>query len=82
MRSRVVQHVIYRPAVIEALIRGARRWPFAAVAAMALADVINEHLPLAHIARRALMPDARDRARADQLVANGCVLREGSLTAT
>jgi flavin-dependent dehydrogenase len=81
LRSRVVQHLIYRPAVIEFLIRGARRWHAAAVAAMALADVINQHLPLAHIARRALMPDARDRARGAQLVANGCVLREESLTA-
>jgi geranylgeranyl diphosphate/geranylgeranyl-bacteriochlorophyllide a reductase len=73
-RSRMVQYLIYRPTVIEWLIRGARRWPAAATATMALADVINEHLPLTHIPWRALLPDGRDRARAEQLVANGCVL--------
>ncbi len=81
-RSRLVQHLIYRPAVVEFLVRGARRWPALAVATMALADVVNEHLPLRDIARRALFPGARDRARAEQLVANGCVLREESLSAT
>ena len=73
-RSRLVQYLVYRPAVIESLIRGARRWAVAATATMALADVINEHLPLTHIPWRALLPDGRDRARAEQLVANGCVL--------
>ena len=80
LRSRVVQHLIYRPAVIEFLIHGARRWPWAAVATMALADVVNEHLPLGGIVRRALAPDALDRARAGQLVINGCVPRGEVLT--
>jgi flavin-dependent dehydrogenase len=82
LRSRVVEHFIYRQAVIEFLVRGARRWRFAGVAMMALADAMNEHRPLGEILGRTLLPGTRDRARATQLVANGCVVRESTVAAS
>lgn len=73
-RAMLVRKWLYRPAVADRLIRGARRSPRLALALMSLADAINEHGSLRAALWRAAFSSAPDR---DAALA-GCGCPEGN----